>query len=230
MPSQLVIFDFDGTLFDTHQAISHSIKLTFDSLLPASAPPESDVQKLIGSGLGLKEVLKALHPSPDSFDQDEWTSTYRRFYNDKGQQLVSAFAGAKELLKMLHERNVPVAIVSNKGVAAVETALKNNGISTIPKDLIVGDNTPGATRKPDPGSFVNVLRPALTARGLPRVDVSKTLVVGDTEADLQFAVNIGGAKSVWCRYGYGDKETCEKLKPDFTVDSLEEVTGIVDKM
>ncbi|KAF4342184.1 phosphoglycolate phosphatase [Fusarium beomiforme] len=230
MSAQLVIFDFDGTLFDTHQAISHSIKLTFDSLLPDSAPSESDVQKLIGSGLGLKEVLKALHPSPDSFDQDEWTSTYRRFYNDRGQNLVSAFPGARELLSLLRDRDVPVAIVSNKGVAAVEAALKNNGINTIPKDLIVGDNTPGATRKPDPGSFMNVLLPALKARGASHVGVKKTLIVGDTEADLQFAVNIGGAKSVWCRYGYGDKATCEKLGPDFTVDSLDEVARLVDML
>ncbi|KAF4949327.1 hypothetical protein FGADI_8982 [Fusarium gaditjirri] len=229
MPAQFVIFDFDGTLFDTHQAISHSIKLTFDLLLPASAPAEREVQKLIGSGLGLKEVLKELHPSPNSFDEGEWTSTYRRFYNDQSQDLVSAFPGATELLKRLNEREIPVAIVSNKGVAAVEAALKSNGISTIPQDLIVGDNTPGATRKPDTGSFENVLLPALTARGLPRIDVSKTLVVGDTEADVKFAANIG-AKSVWCRYGYGEKSTCENPKPDFTVDSLDEVVGIVERI
>ncbi|KAF5710069.1 transcriptional regulatory [Fusarium mundagurra] len=229
MPAQLVIFDFDGTLFDTHQAISHSIKLTFDSLLPASAPAESEVQKLIGSGLGLREVLQALHTSPDSFDEDEWTSTYRRFYNDEGQKLVSAFPGAKELLNKLKKGEIPVAIVSNKGVAAVEAALDNNGIDTIPGDLIVGDNTPGATRKPDTGSFENVLLPALKARGFTQVDASRTLVVGDTEADVKFAANIG-AKSVWCRYGYGERSACEKLEPHFTVDSLDEVAGIVDRM
>ncbi|CVL05426.1 phosphoglycolate phosphatase [Fusarium proliferatum] len=229
MPAQLVIFDFDGTLFDTHQAISHSIKLTFDSLLPASAPAESEVQKLIGSGLGLREVLRALHTTPGSFDEDEWTSTYRRFYNEEGQKLVSAFPGAKELLIKLNVNEVPVAIVSNKGVAAVETALENNGIDTITKDLIVGDNTPGATRKPDTGSFEKVLLPTLKACGLAPVDASRTLVVGDTEADVKFAANIG-AKSVWCRYGYGERSACEKLEPHFTVDSLDEVAGIVDNM
>ncbi|KAF4457205.1 phosphoglycolate phosphatase [Fusarium austroafricanum] len=229
MPAQLVIFDFDGTLFDTHRAISHSIKGAFDALLPESAPSESEVQKLIGSGLGLAKVLEALHPSPDSFDETEWTSTYRRIYNDEGQQLVSAFPGAKELLNTLHTQNIPVAVISNKGVAAVETALKNNGINTIPEDLVVGDNTPGATKKPDTGSYVNVLLPALSARGLEQIDASKALVVGDTEADLQFASNIG-AKSIWCKYGYGNKETCEKLAPDFIVDSLDEVAGIVDRL
>ncbi|KAF5656752.1 phosphoglycolate phosphatase [Fusarium heterosporum] len=196
-PTEFVIFDFDGTLFNTDEAISHSIKLTFEVLLPASIPLESEVRKLIGSGRGLKDVLETLHPSPETFDQDQWTSTYRRIYSDEGQKLVSPFVGAKKLLESLHTRKVPVAVVSNKGVAAVETVLKNNGMGNIiPKDLIIGDNTPGAIRKPDPGSFTNVLAPAFKARGLSQdMDISKGLVIGDTEADLQFAHNIG-AKSV----------------------------------
>ncbi|RGP76804.1 phosphoglycolate phosphatase [Fusarium longipes] len=230
MPAEFVIFDFDGTLFDTHQAISHSIKLTFDTLLPESTPLESEVQKLIGGGWGLQNVLRTLHPSPSSFNEDEWVSTYRRIYNDHGQKLVSPFAGAKELLENLSSRGIPIAIISNKGVAAVEAALENNSLENfIPRDLIIGDNTPGATRKPDPGSFANVLKPALSARGFPTdLDMSKVLVVGDTEADLKFASNIGGAKSIWCRFGYGDKEKCENLGPGFKIDELSEVEKIVN--
>ncbi|KAK8140327.1 hypothetical protein PG984_000393 [Apiospora sp. TS-2023a] len=60
------------------------------------------------------------------------------------------------------------------------------------------------------------------------IDASSVLVIGDTEADIRFAANIGGAVSVWCRYGYGDKGACEKLEPGFTVDSLGEIEGIID--
>ncbi|GKU07097.1 unnamed protein product [Fusarium langsethiae] len=229
MPAQFVIFDFDGTLFDTHQAILHSIKLTFNTLLPESVPSESEIQKLIGAGKGLLDVLRTLHPSFDTLDEDEWVSTYRRIYNDDGQRLTSPFVGAKELLNNLIDRGIPIAIVSNKGVTAIEATLKSNSLENIiPRDLIIGDNTPGATRKPDPGSFVNVLKPALSARGFPTdLDVSKVLVVGDTEADLKFAFNID-AKSVWCRFGYGDQEKCEELGPDFKVAGLDEVEGIVN--
>jgi len=59
------------------------------------------------------------------------------------------------------------------------------------------------------------------------IDASSVLVVGDTEADIQFAANIGGAKSVWCRYGYGNRAECEKLMPSFTVDSLQEIEEII---
>ena len=49
---------------------------------------------------------------------------------------------------------------------------------------------------------------------------------GDTVADIQFAKNIGGS-SCWCRYGYGDREACQELGPQFVVDSLDEVVGII---
>lgn len=123
---------------------------------------------------------------------------------------------------------MPIAIVSNKGVAAVKTALERNGLAGyVPEELIIGDKTPGAQRKPDPASFVDVLVPVLGERfGINVVADEGVLVVGDTVADIQFARNIGG-RVCWCRYGYGDREACEGLGPDYVVDSLADVVGIV---
>ncbi|KAK7941174.1 phosphoglycolate phosphatase [Apiospora aurea] len=230
MPIKL-IFDFDGTLFDTHRSISRCIKLTFDALLPAQAPSEAEVHRFISSGAGLQDTFKALHPDAGShFDEDSWTATYRSLYAEHGQPLITPYPGASELLATLKTRNIPAAIVSNKGVAAVVAALRNNGLGdSIREDMIVGDKTPGATRKPDPGSYLNLLMPAMRSQGhADPIDASSVLVVGDTEADIRFAINIGGAISVWCRYGYGNKSECEKLKPTFTVDSLQEVEEIIN--
>jgi phosphoglycolate phosphatase len=128
-------------------------------------------------------------------------------------------------LDQLKARNATVAIVSNKGVAAVATALENNSLAGyVPDYLIIGDSTPGATRKPHSGSFTDILVPALAARRV-RVDPSKVLVVGDTVADIKFAANIG-ARACWCRYGYGEKDECAKLAPDFTADSLADVMQV----
>ncbi|KAI0133999.1 hypothetical protein BJ170DRAFT_705493 [Xylariales sp. AK1849] len=134
--------------------------------------------------------------------------------------LISSGAGLQDTFKKLHPEpgslNEEQWTATNKGVAAVVTALENHGRGgVVPNDLFVGDKAPGATRKPDPTSYVNVLLPAL-----------KGAWVGDTTADIKFARNIG-AKSVWCRYGYGDKSLCEGLQPDFIVNSLNEVVGIL---
>lgn len=227
----LAIFDFDGTLFDTHESISQTIKLTFDALLSTQTPPEAEIYRLIASGAGLADTFKALHPSPGEFtptDEDEWIEKYRALYSTHGQSLIKAFPGAKDLLTELNSYKVPIAIVSNKGVAAVKTALERNDLAGyVPEDLIIGDKTSGAKRKPDPASYVDVLAPTLRERyGAGELEPEKVLVVGDTVADIQFARNIG-SKVCWCRYGYGDREACQELGADFVVDSLAEVVGIV---
>jgi phosphoglycolate phosphatase-like HAD superfamily hydrolase len=51
-----------------------------------------------------------------------------------------------------------VAIVSNKGVAAVGTVLAQNGLNSL-VDIIVGDGEPGGLpRKSDPGSWTTVVK------------------------------------------------------------------------
>ncbi|CAG8271657.1 hypothetical protein PENNAL_c0052G01101 [Penicillium nalgiovense] len=226
----LAIFDFDGTLFDTHESISQTIKLTFETLLPTHTPPQSKIHRLIASGAGLADTFKALHPSSEFTPtaENEWIEKYRALYATHGQLLIKAFPGAKDLLTELNSHKIPIAIVSNKGVAAVKTALERNGLEGyVPEDLIIGDKTPRAKRKPDPASFVDVLIPVLREKyGMDEIDSGRVLVVGDTVADVQFARNIK-SRVCWCRYGYGDQRACEELKPDFVVDSLGEVVGIV---
>lgn len=229
--SSLVIFDFDGTLFDTHESISQTIKLTFDALLPDRVPPQDSIHRLIASGAGLADTFQALHPDPAAFTpavETQWIDQYRALYATHGQTLIKAFPGAQALLAALTSRQIPIAIVSNKGVAAVKTALERNGLAgAVPDDLIIGDKTPGAKRKPDPASFVDVLLPVLRENyGLNAVDPTSVLVVGDTLADVQFARNVG-SKVCWCQFGYGDPATCLVAGPDFVVDSLAEVMGIV---
>ena len=49
-------------------------------------------------------------------------------------------------------------------------------------------------------------------------------MLGDTETDIRFARNIG-VPAFWARYGFGNAETCEALKPERTLaeEALEEV-------
>ncbi|EQB44440.1 hypothetical protein CGLO_16817 [Colletotrichum gloeosporioides Cg-14] len=216
--TSLVIFDFDGTLFDTHASIEETIMLTFASLLRHPPPPH--VRRLISSGAGLVDTFRALHPSPTAHGQDQWIAEYRRLYaQEYSQSLIRAFPGADQVMSGLRQRKVPVAIVSNKGVQAVHAALRNNGLDGyVLEDMIVGDKTPEATTKPDVGSFMDVLAPKMREAGLADavVDASNVVVVGDTVADIQFARNVGvGAKACWARYGYAVFDTFSQHHPEY---------------
>lgn len=229
--TDLIILDFDGTLFDTREAIQHAANLTFTTLLSAYEIPLSKARRLMATGAGLPETFRALHPDPSTFDEEKWVSTYRSLYATHEEKFTKPFPGLRELLAGLHARGIPIAIVSNKAVPAIKAALEPTGLlEFVPEMLIIGDGMPGFKRKPDGASFTEVLVPRLKAvygEGF-EVDPGRVLMVGDTIADLEYARNIG-ARVCWCRFGQGDKEECEAFKADYAVDSLAEVLDIAIK-
>ncbi|KAL8831862.1 MAG: hypothetical protein Q9191_000614 [Dirinaria sp. TL-2023a] len=241
MPSStgLVIFDFDGTLFDTHESIAHTLSITFSQLLPPDVPPPSEaaIAASISAGLSLPQTIKQLYPSSSSVPDldpallDKFLTEYRLLYMTHGSPLIKPFAHVHELLSDLQAQSVPCAILSNKGIAAVRDILIVNRISSL-VELVVGDGEPAnCPRKPDPESWNMAIKPTFeqstpARAGIVNLQAANVLVVGDTEADIKYAQNIGG-RSVWCSYGYGEQEKCRQLKPDFIVGNLGEVSGLL---
>ncbi|RDH30887.1 NAD(P)-binding protein [Aspergillus welwitschiae] len=207
MPYQLVIFDFDGTLFDTYDAIEYSIQLTFQRLLPSHPPPSSsDIRPLVSTGAPPGDTFRSLHPDPTTFDESLWVPTYRELYAIHGQSRTTPYPAARDVLQALHDRNQPMAIISNKAAVAVKAALeKTDLLQYFPDSLILGHGVAGVQRKPDPSSFTDVLWPNWNALGAPDgVDAERVLMVGDTLTDILYARNIG-AQVCWCR---GDIRGC----------------------
>ncbi|PWY64331.1 NAD(P)-binding protein [Aspergillus eucalypticola CBS 122712] len=201
MSYQLVIFDFDGTLFDTYDAIEHSIQLTFQRLLPSHPPPSSsDIRPLVSTGAPPGDTFRSLHPNPTTFDESLWIPTYRELYAIHGQSRTSPYPAARDVLQALHDRNQPMAIISNKAAVAVKAALeKTDLLHFFPDSLILGHGVAGVQRKPDPSSFTDVLWPNWKALGAPEeVEAERVLMVGDTLTDILYARNIG-AQVCWCR-------------------------------
>lgn len=241
MPSsiKLVIFDFDGTLFDTHQSIAHTLAITFSHLLPPCVPSPSEAATAasIAAGHSLPMTITQLYPESSSCPAldaellEKFLLEYRSLYKTHGNPLIKPFPHIHELLTELRARSIPCAIVSNKGIAAVRDVLATNQLSSL-IELVVGDGEPAeCPRKPDPESWTAAVKPAFeqqTARraGLGKLEGSNVLVVGDTETDIMYARNIG-AWSVWCSYGYGVREKCMNLRPDFVVRGLNDVISVL---
>lgn len=237
--TKLVIFDFDGTLFDTHDSIAHTLAITFTRLLLPNVPPpsEAEIGASISAGLSLPNTITQLYPHSrtipplDAALLDKFLIEYRSLYKTHGNPLIKPFPHIRELLIELRARTIPCAIVSNKGIGAVRDVLAANDLSSL-IELVVGDGEPvDCPRKPDPGSWIRAVKPAFEQEtamraGLRELEGGNVLVVGDTEADIKYARNIG-ARSVWCSYGYGTRKKCIDLKPDFVVKGLDEVIGVL---
>lgn len=198
---RLAIFDFDGTLFDTRGAITHSIRRTFEQL--GSPQPTADaISTTVAKGIGLDDTFSQLAPHLQTRKNElkDWVSTYRNIYKLESGQRVRPFGDARQLLSNLARSGLHIAVVSNKGVAAVNDALISHNLA-VHISLVVGD-TPGIAKKPDPMCFERIIKPHFGDEVANNV-----VMVGDTATDIRFARNIG-AHACWARYGYGNADEC----------------------
>jgi len=213
---KLVIWDYDGTIARTHDAIVYSLERALsEAALPVQDPAK--ISALISLGLGLEDTVKQL---TDHVNPDEVTTRYRDIYRLEGWRYETPFPGLPAAISEIATRGIDQIVLSNKGTEAVEDAMRRFGLSSTLSMIIGAD--PRLKRKPDPMVFNTVIRDKY-----PDITSQEVVVVGDTEADIKFARNIG-AKSCWAAYGYGDKEVCSALEPSIVIQKPEEILSSLD--
>jgi phosphoglycolate phosphatase len=217
---KVVIFDYDGTLFDTRPAIVHCIQRAF-AACGRSVPTLEAVAGTVKTGLPLQESFFVLDKNlrTEGAALNEIVKTYRRIYLDEGASLTKPFVGVRDALQDIHARGTKCVVASNKGRAAIRQSLDQSQLSSL-VDLVFGDE-PGLPKKPDPAIVVNHILPRYAP--LRR---EQMLVVGDTEIDILLAKK-AGIPCCWASYGYGETERCKALKPEHKISSIEELPALV---
>ncbi|GGK67308.1 HAD family hydrolase [Rufibacter glacialis] len=226
VPFPIVIFDFDGTLCATEEAILYTFQKLFEEKALPPPTPET-IKQAVGTGGNISELLPQLHPplqgSQNEGELRDWGLHYRRLYDTEGGQLTTLFPGAEDLLAQLKVQQVTCVVISNKGQRAIEDALDRFNLRQH-FALVLGDNPEHPLqKKPHPMAYEQVIQPRY-----PEVPASRVLMVGDTDADLQFANN-AGLVSCWAAYGYGAEAACLAAEPRFTIHSLADLYPILTK-
>ena len=214
-----LLMDFDGTLFDTRNAI----RLTLAQLTDRRGVAAFDcaaVDAVIDQGLALAEMLRRLVPEASVGGLDEWIDDYRAIYNGGLGVVHSApYPGVEAVLQRVHRRGIEMFIVSNKGLASVLASLEHYRLRRYFREVIAAvDERPP---KPEPESFLAQVKPLIGNQRSEQV-----LVVGDTEVDLRYARNIG-ASSCWAAYGYGQEAGAQWPSPDFVIQAPEDLLEVV---
>jgi phosphoglycolate phosphatase len=215
----LAIFDFDGTLCATHEAITWALQRTFEDR-GELAPDAAAIWKMIAAGIGVDESIRRLSPRAlETEEINRWVARYRAIYDsDDSASRTRLFDGILELIERLSERRIPIVVVSNKGESAVRAAVERFGLARY-LPLLVCD-APGLPRKPAPAVFDSRIRPLF-----PNVQRRDVWMVGDTRVDIAFARNIG-ARACWVAWGYGDPDECRALAPEAIAAHPGEVLGL----
>lgn len=194
----LIVFDWDGTLFDSTALIARCIQSACAGMgLPV--PSEADAAHVIG--LGLHEALQHVVPglAPDRYP--ELGRLYRQHYMARQDELV-LFPGTLAMLQGLKARNLLLAVATGKSRRGLDEALASADLHGLFDATRTADETAG---KPHPRMLLELM----AELGTPP---ERTLMVGDTTHDLQLARNAGTA-SVGVSFGAHDPENFRALEP-----------------
>ncbi|MDH4198566.1 MAG: HAD family hydrolase, partial [Candidatus Aminicenantes bacterium] len=176
-----VIFDLDGTLFDTLDDIA----LTMNHVLARRglpSPTNEEYKLLVGDGLE-EAVRRALLRIPHTDDDvAAMVAEYRQEYEVRWRDHSRPYPGIAELLRHLRARGIKTAVLSNK--SHPYTAVM---IQALLRDFtfdVVRGAMPEVPLKPNPAAAL------LTARELG-VTPESVIFLGDTNVDMKTAVAAG---------------------------------------
>jgi phosphoglycolate phosphatase len=208
---QAVLFDFDGTLADTYAGIT----ATVNHVRAAHGLPPLTVEEVrphVGRGPG--NLLQQTVPGADLVAD---TARYRLHHPTVMCEGTRLLPGAADMLTILKQRRVPLALCSNKPRIYTAQMLDYLGLASV-FDVVLG---PEDVAQPKPA-------PDMLRTALQRLQVAETeaLYVGDMAIDVQTAR--GAGVRVWVvATGSDDRAALEAARPDRILQSLAELPTLL---
>ena len=194
----LIVFDWDGTLFDSTALIVRCIQQACRDI-GAAVPNDGDAAYVIG--LGLQDALRHAVPDLAAERYPALGLRYRHHYV-ASQHELSMFAGTLDMLQALKARHHWLAVATGKGRRGLDEALAHAQL----KGLFDGTRTADETAsKPDPRMLNELMREF-------GADPQRTLMIGDTTHDLQLARN-AGTPCLAVSYGAHEPDAFNAFEP-----------------
>jgi len=201
----LIVFDWDGTLFDSTALIAKSIQAAVHDV-GGRVPSREAAEYVIG--MGLYQALAHVAPDVPPESYPVLGQRYRHHYQ-QSQHDLSLFEGVLPLLADLKSRQHALAIATGKSRRGLDEALQHVAL----RDLFDGSRTADETAgKPNPLMLWELMREF-------GVEPGRTLMVGDTTHDLQMAHH-AGCVGVAVAYGAHRSQALEALSPRFVAGSV----------
>jgi phosphoglycolate phosphatase len=185
----LIVFDWDGTLFDSTMLIVRCIQSACRDI-NVTVPSDEAAAYVIG--LGLHDALQHAVPGLPPERYPELGQRYRQHYMASQDDLV-LFPGTLEMLQALKERQHLLAVATGKNRRGLNDALAHSQLQGMFDATRTADET---ASKPHP----LMLQELMAELG---ATPERTLMIGDTTHDLQLASNAGTPR-VAVSYGAHD--------------------------
>jgi phosphoglycolate phosphatase-like HAD superfamily hydrolase len=201
-----LIWDFDGTLFNTYPAVvdafkkalkDYGIKETDESILNCMKISESYAIAKMGELYGIGQ---------------EFINRYAVYKNDITPDMAEPFPYTKEVCQKIIELGGGNYILTHRG-ETTQKFLKHYDMIGLFTEIVTKDY--GFKRKPDPEGFVYLIEKH-------HLDKNTTMVVGDREIEI-----LGGKAAGIKTCLYDTNQVSFTAVPDFYITSLKDLLDIV---
>jgi len=206
-----VIFDLDGTLIDSYQALFLAFLHTYRNM---GLPPLTDeeVKRVLGHGvsstfrdlLGEERVPEAMR-------------LFRQSYEEVMRPNTRLLPGVREALEGLRERGIQLAVATNKIGHFARELFEYFGMEKL-FAIVLGDEDV-SQNKPDPEMILYALEKM-------RLKKEEVIFVGDSPIDIQTGKN-AGVRVFAVTTGVTRRADLEKAQPTLILDRFLDLLNYV---
>lgn len=210
---KLVVFDLDGTLINSLEDLGTAINVSLKKM-GLSTHDMDKFNYFVGNGIR-KLCERSVGEHQDRVD--ELYKLFSEYYGSHYAVYTKPYPNVEELLRYLKENNIKIAVASNKAenfaIQIVCELFPNIQFDCIKGQIETRD------KKPCPDIIFEIMK---------ELGVSKeeTLMVGDSNVDIQTAKN-SGLKSVGCLWGFRDYEELSEAGADHIIINPLEIIDII---
>ena len=207
----LLLFDLDGTLWDSAPAVAEAWNEVFQREAPGL--PLLTVDDIHGvMGMTMKEISLALQPHLPEGRREAVFSRCTTFEVEYLREHGGVpYPGLREVLETLKARGYTLGIVSNCQLGYIDAFLQSSGTAALFADYEEWERT-GLPKGEN-------IRLVMTRNGF-----DKALYVGDTARDEE-AARLAGIPFLHAAYGFGAVR-----RPDGVIRSLAELPEAVERL
>lgn len=202
-----IIFDFDGTLARTEDAVTACAEATAKQVLGRADFCADDVVRRMGLPLAtvFSEICECDAPTGQSL-----ALHYRRIF-DQFSGCIALFPRAQEYLETITSLGYPVAIASSRGRVSLAELIDRLKIRPLLKSVVGEEDPPRKKPAPDAAEMA-ATRAGFSSQG--------AWMVGDTTFDMLMG-KAAGCFCIGMTHGSHNADTLRESPADWVVDSYE---------
>jgi phosphoglycolate phosphatase len=210
----LLIFDLDGTLIDSKEAIADAVNFSLKEV-GLREKTVSEINSYIGRGL--EDLLRRSLGEGEGPLLKKALYLYKQYYAKHCTDKSILYPNVKKTLDYF--KNKRKIIVTNSNYELARIILTATGIGGYFEEIIGGDD-------------VGCLKPFschldMLTSGF-NIDKQRAMIIGDMDIDI-LAGKRAGIITCGVTYGIGRKEDILKAKPDFIIDNLLDLKKIINQ-